>query len=233
MSSHVEPLDLMVAIVTRDHGEQLSRLYPQDQIPLQLITLGKGTANSELLDMLGLEQTEKDIVFSLIPHSAIRGTLDRAAKIMHMNRIGGGVAFALPLTSVTRLAARAAANADTLLPDIEKEKNMETEGRFELIMCVVHHGYSDKVMDRAREAGATGGTVVHSRALGSLEAQRFIKITIQPEKENIIILAPAEKRAQIMKAITDMEDFITGAQGMIFSIPVTGVAGLGSTPNAD
>jgi hypothetical protein len=233
MSNHADPLDLMVSIVTRDHGEQLSRLYPQDRIPLQMIVQGGGTAKSELLHMLGLEQTEKDIVFSMIPHSATRSILNRAAKLLHMNRIGGGVTFALPLTSVTRLAMRASADPETLIPDIEKEKTMETEGRFELIMCVVHHGYSDKVMDRAREAGATGGTVFHSRALGSLESQKFIKITIQPEKENILILVPADKRAQIMKAITDMEDFITGAQGMIVSIPVTGVAGMGSSPNAD
>ena len=34
MPNHADSLDLMVSIVTRDHGEQLSRLYPQDHIPL-------------------------------------------------------------------------------------------------------------------------------------------------------------------------------------------------------
>ena len=45
MPNQIEPLDLMVSIVTRDHGEQLSRLYPEDHIPLQMITHGRGTRN--------------------------------------------------------------------------------------------------------------------------------------------------------------------------------------------
>lgn len=189
--------------------------------------LGRGTAKSELLDYLGLERTQKDIVLTLLPQHVAGPFLRRMAHELHMGRPGGGIAFTIPLTSITRAAAKAAMDPASPTPDEGKEDSMKTEERYELIMVVAHHGYSDLIMDTARAAGATGGTVLHARALGSGEAQRFIKITIQPEKELMMILTPREDRARIMQAICAMPDFTTRAKGMILSVPAGHVVGLG------
>lgn len=226
----IEPLRLMVAIMERGHGEQIASLFPPDHTPLLLVLLGRGTAKSELLDYLGLEHTQKDIVLALLPRQAAGPFLSRMAQELQMSRPGGGIAFTIPLTSITRSAAKAAMNPASPTPDREKEKAMNTEEKYELIVVVAHHGYSDPIMDTARAAGATGGTVLHARALGSGEAQRFIKITIQPEKELIMILAAQGDRARIMQAICAMPDFTTRAKGMIFSVPAGHVVGLGPAP---
>ncbi len=223
----IDPLRLMVAIMERGRGEQIADLFPPDHTPLLLVLLGRGTAKSELLDYLGLERTQKDIVLTLLPQHVAGPFLRRMAHELHMGRPGGGIAFTIPLTSITRAAAKAAMDPASPTPDEGKEDSMKTEERYELIMVVAHHGYSDLIMDTARAAGATGGTVLHARALGSGEAQRFIKITIQPEKELMMILTPREDRARIMQAICAMPDFTTRAKGMILSVPAGHVVGLG------
>lgn len=163
----IEPLRLMVAIMERGRGEQIADLFPPDHTPLLLVLLGRGTAKSELLDYLGLERTQKDIVLTLLPQHVAGPFLRRMAHELHMGRPGGGIAFTIPLTSITRAAAKAAMDPASPTPDEGKEDSMKTEERYELIMVVAHHGYSDLIMDTARAAGATGGTVLHARALGS------------------------------------------------------------------
>lgn len=224
----IEPLRLMVAIMERGRGEQIAALFPPDHTPLLLVLLGRGTAKSELLDCLGLERTQKDIALSLLPQGVAASFLGCLARSMHMDKPGGGIAFTVPLTSITRSAAKAAMDPLQQKPTSEKEEAMKREEKHDLIIVVAHHGYSDPIMDAARAAGATGGTVLHARALGSSEAQRFMKITIQPEKELIMILAPGEDRARIMQAICDTPEFTTRAKGIILSVPAGHVVGLGS-----
>lgn len=61
-----------------------------------------------------------------------------------------------------------------------------------LIVTIVNRGYSDEVMDAAREAGAQGGTILYSRGAGVHETETFFGIPIQPEKELVLILAKEE-----------------------------------------
>ena len=96
----------------------------------------------------------------------------------------------------------------------------------ECIVCIVNAGYSEAVMDAARELGARGGTVVHARGTANLEAEKFFGITIQPEKEMVLILVPSEIKEDILHALYRMVGLKTPGQGIAFSLPVDGVVGL-------
>ena len=54
----------------------------------------------------------------------------------------------------------------------------------ELIICIVNNGFSDTVMEAAKEAGARGGTVLNARGTANKEAEAFFHIAIQPEKKS-------------------------------------------------
>ena len=60
---------------------------------------------------------------------------------------------------------------------------------FELILCILNSGFSEVAMDAARKFGARGGTTMHGRGTATKEAEKIFNITIQPEKEIIMILA--------------------------------------------
>ena len=61
--------------------------------------------------------------------------------------------------------------------------------RHELILTIINRGFADLVMDAAKAAGASGGTVVHARGTGVHEAEKFFGIIVQPEKELVLMLA--------------------------------------------
>lgn len=98
----------------------------------------------------------------------------------------------------------------------------------ELILCIVNAGYSDMVMDAARACGAGGGTVLHARGTANKEAETFFKITIQPEKEAVIILVPSKIKDDVLHALYQKVGLQTPGQGIAMALPVDGVVGLPS-----
>ena len=96
----------------------------------------------------------------------------------------------------------------------------------ELILCIVNAGYSDVVMDAARACGAGGGTVLHARGTANSEAEKMFGITIQPEKEIVMILVPSDIKNDILHALYRAVGLKTPGQGIAFALPVTDVVGL-------
>ena len=52
-----------------------------------------------------------------------------------------------------------------------------------LIVTIVNKGYSEKVMTEAKKAGATGGTTISGRGFGENDVVKFLKISIEAEKD--------------------------------------------------
>ena len=97
---------------------------------------------------------------------------------------------------------------------------------FEVILCIVNNGFSDVVMDAAKKFGAKGGTVIHGRGTAAKDAEKFFNITIQPEKEIVMILVNAKIKDAILKGLYDAIGMDTNAQGIAFSLPVDDVVGI-------
>ena len=100
----------------------------------------------------------------------------------------------------------------------------------EVIFCIVNSGFSEAVMDAAKEFGARGGTVIRARGTANSEAEKLFGITIQPEKEIVMILVPTEIKNDILHALYREVGLKTPGQGIAFSMPVDNVVGL-SSPN--
>lgn len=103
------------------------------------------------------------------------------------------------------------------------------EFNHEAIFCIVNSGYSEAVMEAAKKFGARGGTVINARGTASKEAETFFHITIQPEKEIVMILVPTEIKENVMHALYKEVGLDTAGQGIAFAMPVDGVVGI--SPN--
>ena len=97
---------------------------------------------------------------------------------------------------------------------------------YEVIICIVNAGYSELVMDAAREAGARGGTVIHAKGTANKEAEQYFKITIQPDKEMVLILVPEDIKDNVLHAIYRNAGLKSEGQGIAFSLAVDHVVGL-------
>ena len=96
----------------------------------------------------------------------------------------------------------------------------------EAIFCIVNSGHSEAVMDAAKKLGARGGTIINARGTANKEAEKFFNITIQPEKEIVMILVPSALKEDILHALYKQVGLDTPGQGIAFALPVDGVVGL-------
>ena len=98
--------------------------------------------------------------------------------------------------------------------------------KHEMIMCIVNTGFSETVMDAAREFGARGGTVIRGRGTANVEAEKLYGIAIQPEKEIVLILVDSAIKNDILHAVYKAAGLNTPGQGIAFAVPGEDVVGL-------
>lgn len=98
--------------------------------------------------------------------------------------------------------------------------------KFELIVVLINAGYSEVVMNAAREEGARGGTIIHARGTGTKEMEQKYNIIITPDKEMVLILATSKTKDKLLAAIYKAAGLATDGQGIAFTLPVSDVVGL-------
>lgn len=97
---------------------------------------------------------------------------------------------------------------------------------YEMITCIVNAGFSDVVMETAKKFGARGGTVVRAKGTADTDAESRFQITIQPEKEIVLIVVPTALKNDILHALYKDVGLETPGQGIAFALPVDGAVGL-------
>ena len=101
---------------------------------------------------------------------------------------------------------------------------MKTE--HELIMAIVNAGFSGDIMEAARSAGAYGGTIMHARGTANQKAEKEFEITVNPEKDLVMIVVKSEIKDDVLKAIYEQAGLNTDGHGVAFSVPVTNTVGI-------
>lgn len=98
---------------------------------------------------------------------------------------------------------------------------------YEAVFCIVNSGYSDTVMEVARESGATGGTIINARGTANGETEKLFNITVHPEKEILLIIVPKNIKEKMLKSLYAKVGIKEESQGIVFSVPVMDIAGIG------
>ena len=211
--------DLIITVTERYNSEAFSAWFRAQGIPLVLTMLGRGTATTEILDYLSLEATEKSVLLCMAPHSP--RLVRRAARELWLDVPGRGILMTVPVGSIGGKAAK-----DYLLQQEAEEETMEKELTHQLIVVITTQGSTDKVMEAARAAGATGGTAIHAKGTGTELAKKFFGVSIAEEKEIVLILTKEATRKPIMRSVIREAGMQTEAQSLAFSLPVSDLAGL-------
>ena len=214
----------MMTITKRSMGKKLISCYEENGLSSVLCTLAQGTATSETLDYLGLEVTEKTVTMAVVSDDTWRTVRRELEDRFQIDVPGTGIAFLIPLSSV---GGRKVFRFLTDGLDYEKGEESEMKNtKYELIVVIANHGYSEMVMDAARAEGAGGGTVIHAKGTGLEKAEKFLGVSIADEKEMIFIVSKAEQKSRIMKSIMENAGLESRARSVVFSLPVTDTAGL-------
>ena len=217
-------LSMMVTITTRKHTRKFVQFYEEMNLPVSVITLGSGTASSEILDYFGLDGSEKSVIFHIITDTRWKEVKRQLRLKMSIDIPGIGIAFTVPLSSIGGMKAL---NYLTAQQDYVKgEESTLKDTKYELLVTIANQGHTELIMDAARKVHAAGGTVIHAKGTGGKEAEKFLGVTLVPEKEMIFIVVRKTQKNAIMKAIMDEAGTGTPAGAIVFSLPVTDTAGM-------
>lgn len=184
--------------------------------------LGNGTATPGQLRGLGLEASEKALIAAFVSGNEVKSFFKQAKKEMTIDVPGNGVMMCVPVKSIG--GGRAMAYM-TNGKEIDKN-NPAMDFQHELIIVILNSGFTDDVMDTAREAGAGGGTVIHAKGTGAKLANKFFGVSLAEEKEVIMIAERSDKKADIMRAIAENMGPTTPAGAISFSVPISEIAGI-------
>ena len=97
--SAIKKLKLLFTVVDRRKAEFYQDVLSQFEVNFQMIVPGKGTANSELVSLLGLN-IDKAVLCSVVREDQVDAVLNCLEDKFRTIRNGKGIAFAVPLSSV-------------------------------------------------------------------------------------------------------------------------------------
>lgn len=217
-------LYMMTTISDRNQTRRFLAFYKEYGVTVTMITFGKGTAASEILDSFGLEAAEKALIFSFVTDTEWEKIKKGLEKQIKIDIPGSGIAFIVPLASI---GGKKQLLFLTEGREFKKEEESQLKDtKYELLVVIANQGYTDMIMDAAREANAAGGTVVHAKGTGTEAAQKFLGVSIAVEKEMIFMVTRKESKNAIMKVIMDKAGINSEARSIVFSLPVTETAGM-------
>lgn len=215
---------MMGIITNRGRRDKFLSFFKENNIHITLTTLGAGTANSAILDYLGMEATEKAIYFAFVTIDTWNHLKKELYNKMRIDIPGRGIAFLIPLSSIggKKVLQYLTVGQNVVIEEESTLKNTD----FELLVIIANAGYIETIMDAARSAHAPGGTVIHAKGTGAEHARKFLGISLAEEKEMIFIVVRSSQKNTIMKAIMEQAGTGSPAGAIAFSLPVTSVAGL-------
>ena len=223
-------LCLLLTIIKRSDIKEYHAFFEKHSVSVVYDTLGNGTAHEKTLALLGIEKNEKAVLISLVTYPSLEKILQGLAHEMKIDLPDRGIAVAIPLASIGGSKAleyySAGQNLEFEEEDLNKTQDEEEKMQTvkELIVAVYEKGYTDMVMDAAREAGAGGGTAIRAKGTGA-GAQKFFGLSLAEEKEMLFIVTSTEKKKDIMRAIMQNAGIDSKAHSLVFSLPVTESAG--------
>lgn len=224
MNSIKKHFSLLFLIVPPKLSLKAEKVFRSLNTPEQYFVFAKGTANSTIVDMLGLGDPDKTVIIAPLQADRARSLIEILQDELYLGAPGTGVAFTVPLNGGSLGILQLLSVGESDREETQEETDMHTD--HSLILAFVNQGYSEEVMAAARSAGARGGTVFHTRRVESDDAAAFWGISIQEEREIVLILSKKDQKKAIMEAISESCGAKTDAHGVVISLPVDEVAGL-------
>ncbi|GHV76541.1 nitrogen regulatory protein P-II [Spirochaetia bacterium] len=230
-------LKALFFIVDWDKLNVVSEVFVKESCLLSFVSNGRGTASSEIIELLGLGKTDKAVFTCLVQSTDTPHIIQAVRRVMGAGGAGAGIAFSVPLGGVTTriftmfdeavMETGPVLQAGDDTSNTKEDKMMNAiEIKNEMIISILNRGNSDAFMTEARKAGARGGTVISARGISQEVMKKFFGISVQDEKEIIFILADKDTAVPIMNAVNSGFGASSKAAGVIFSLPVDQVMSL-------
>ena len=206
---------LIIGIVRKGYAEMVSHSAVNAGATGGTIMQGKGVAPSNILELFGYGESDKELLFTLTTDDKADDIIWAIRENTATQKKGFGVLFTLDTTALIKMGN--ITNGD---------KNMN-ESDYELLTVIVNKGFADDAMSAARKAGATGGTILSARGTAREGDEKFFGMDIVPEKEMLMILTNKNNEENIRQAIQNLSCLSKPGSGIAFTCPADNFTVLG------
>ena len=219
-------LKLIISILPRNTADILTEEANKAGARGGTILVGTGTSSNAVIQFLGLGDTERDILYTIVDQSIEKDVIQAIKEKCEKSRINnskGGAIFSVDVTDFMR-------NGINTKSEIGEKKNSGEEeimSEYTMITAIVNKGYAEDAMAAARNAGAGGGTILAAHGTAKEGDAKFFGVEIVPEKDMLIILVPKAKVDDILQAIQNLECLKKAGSGITFCTDVNNFTVLG------
>lgn len=96
----IKKLSLYITIVDKGNSGAITRLFERLGVSVQFVEMGQGTAIKEIREILGIEDTAKEIIYSFIKKESVSDATKELEAFFAISKRNRGIGFCVPLTSI-------------------------------------------------------------------------------------------------------------------------------------
>lgn len=211
---------MIVCIVPHDCGEEIVKCANQNGARGGTIVMGRGTASNNVLQILGLGDSWKDIVFILVESEVEKNVRQAIINCVPAKSHHFGVMFSENIGTFIK----AGVNGHNIKGDVI----MNSQSEYEMINIIVNKGYAEDAMTAARKAGASGGTIIAAKGTAKEGDEKFFGMEIVPEKDILMILVENSQCDAVIDAVKKLPCLQTPGSGITFCADAHDFASLGA-----
>ncbi len=213
---------LLLSIVERHSGDKIVAAAKSAGAGGGTIALGRGTAETSLGQILGIGDTEKDVVLTLAADEQVARIVEALRSYAQGRRHALGVLLLIDVSQILKHVMPDRASAGARTAAATRRSTVKTKADHALIALIVNRGCADDAMVAARKAGAKGGTILNARGTGKEEDVKFFGITLVPEKEILLILVETVIADKVLQAVKEVPFLSEPGAGIAFCVDVEG-----------
>ena len=225
--------DLICCVVEIGNASKVIKCAKRYGVRGGTISIGRGTVHNRLLDILGITEVRKEVVTMIVEDELSAGVIDGISEDMQFHKPHHGIAFSYPvLEFIGSKNAVAEHNLSLQEQSGREQSGQEQSSReaernvYKAIHVVVDKGKGGDVVEAANKAGARGATILNARGSGIHEVQKVFSIEIEPEKEEVFIIAKPDAKDSIVEAICTNIKIEEPGNGILFVLDINEVRGL-------
>lgn len=209
---------LCCIIINYGLGSKVLKLAKNLGVSGGTIFLGKGSVKNHLLELFDLTDIRKEIVLFLAEEHLAQDVLQAINTKFKFSKPNHGIAFCCPLESIV--------GSRSCQVDKTKESRGFDDIMYKAIFTIVDRGNAESVIDAAEKAGSQGGTIINARGSGVHEKSTLFAMTVEPEKEIVLILSEKEKTDAIVESIKNDINLEKPGNGILFIMDTISTYGI-------
>ncbi|SEN46565.1 nitrogen regulatory protein P-II family [Amphibacillus marinus] len=227
MIERIEDHKLIVTIVKKDKANKIINATRKAGAQGGTTVIGSGFHLKEKKRFLGIPvPREREVIFTIVSEVILSEVLSAIDYTIKLDKSAHGIAFVIDIKKVTGISHLI---GDQIV-DCSREENLENMAesvvKQDLIVTIVNNGDAEDVVDASKNAGATGGTIIHGRGTGVHEKAMLFNIMIEPEKEVVLTLVTRAQTTEVLSAINKAIGLTEPGKGVAFVLEVENTIGM-------